>query len=125
MSDGVVHHQLDVYGVWLHVTRSKKAWRALRDTPGIDVPKKIQSLGLTTRVSERDGTMHFAVYLHRDLEGAGLVEITAHEAAHLAGLLLDAVGQPYNGESESFAYLVGWATSWLWQVARGLENTAS
>lgn len=123
MGARVVHHQLDIYGVWLHVTRSRKAWRKLRTQQGLDLPKRIQSLGLTTRVLETDGTMHIAVYLHPDLKDDGLVEIAAHEAAHLAGMLFDAIEASYDGQSEPFAYLVGWATSWLWQVARGLERS--
>ena len=125
MAGRVVHHQLDVYGAWIHVTRSRKAMRAMRKTYGVKIPKKLEVLGLTAHASDRDGSMHFAVFLDKQLDGAGLIEIVAHESAHLAGMLLDSIEAEYDGRSEPFAYLVGWATSWLWQVALGLENPAS
>lgn len=122
MTDRVVHHQVDIYGAWLHCTRSRKAWREMRKEIDRRLPKRVESYGLTSHVVTRDGTVHLCVFLDKRLDGAGLVEVSAHEAAHLAGMLLDGIEADYDGQSEPFAYLVGWATTWLWQVARGLDT---
>ena len=49
--------------------------------------------------------------------GSDLVDLVAHEAAHAAGALLDHIGQAYDGNSEAFAYLVGFIAGWLWEAA--------
>lgn len=112
-------HQLDIYGAWLHVARTERAWTKLRkridSLPDIDDG----SLGFTAREVEDDGTTHLAVFLDAArLAGnhVGTAEIVAHEAAHAAGMLLDHIGQDYDGESEAFAYLVGWMAAWMWGV---------
>lgn len=121
-----VHHQLDVYGAWLHVTRSKKQWRAWRKELHLELPRKIESLGLTTRATDpRDGLMHFCVFIDKRLSDTGLVEIVAHEATHMAGLLLDAIDTSYDGLSEPHAYLVGWATAFIWEHVTGNAGTAT
>lgn len=116
-----VSHQMDVYGAHVHVCRTEKGWRELRRDLKLDISKRVKSVGLTCRVVEpEDGAVHFAVFLDAPLTGAALVEICAHEGAHLAGMLLDHAGQDYDGTSEAFAYLAGWTTSFLWKQARGL-----
>lgn len=42
--------------------------------------------------------------------------IAAHEATHAAGMLLDHIGQDYDGESEALAYLVGFIAAFVWGV---------
>jgi hypothetical protein len=107
-------HQLDVYGVWVHLATDRKQWKTLRKSSNLDLGKP-ESLGLTVRDHRTNGDVHFAVFIDRKALGeAGLVEIVAHEAAHLAGMLFDTIEAPYSGESEPFAYLVGWTTAWLW-----------
>jgi hypothetical protein len=109
-----ISHQLDVYGAWIHLARDRAEWRALKKRTGLKL-QRVESLGLTMRFHESDGGIHLPVFIDVDaLEGAGLVEIIAHEAAHLSGMLLDTCGASYDGESEPFAYLVGFIAAWLW-----------
>lgn len=114
-------HQLDIYGAWIHLTTTPEGWAALRRR-GLDLPDLGGSLGMTSRDPGRDGNVNLAVYLDMARLGgnpAGLIEILAHEAFHVAGMLLDALDEEYDGQSEAMAYLVGWTSAWLWRTANG------
>lgn len=112
------HHVLDVYGAELHLATTERQWDALvrRFDGGLEDDDHV-SLGATCLVLDRElAKAHLVVWLDADTIGAdalGMVVTCAHEAAHAAGMLLDHIRQPYNGESEAFAYLVGWITGWL------------
>lgn len=58
--------------------------------------------------------------LDPDSEPCDAAQLIAHEATHAAGLLLDHIGQPYDGASEAHAYLVGWIVRWVWQQTHRL-----
>ena len=114
-----VSHQLDIYGTWLHVATDRKAWSSLRRR--IDSLAAIEryAIGFTSHDVDDDGQTHLSVFIHVDrLRGnpQGLTEIVAHEAAHAAGLLLDHIGQNYDGESEALGYLVGFIAAYVWGV---------
>jgi hypothetical protein len=109
-----ISHQLDIYGAWIHLACTRAEWKQLKRRHNLDVVKP-ESLGLTMRFHKADGEIHLPVFLDiGKLEGAGLVEIIAHEAAHLSGMLFDTIDASYDGESEPFAYLVGFIAAWLW-----------
>lgn len=108
--------QIDVYGAWLHLARDRDEWSRLQRR--IDSLADIAdgALGFTSRDIGDDGSVNLSVYL--DMEQladnpVGMTEILAHEATHAAGMLLDHIGQEYDGESEALAYLVGFIAAWL------------
>lgn len=109
-------HQLDIYGAWLHHARSLDEWRRIqRRIDSVPTPEE-GVIGLTSRDIGDDGSLNLSIYI--DLERladnpVGLTEILAHEATHAAGMLLDQIGQEYDGESEALAYLVGFIAAWL------------
>lgn len=111
------HHQLDIYGVWLHSATTHKAWRKLRKSTLDSLPElEDGALGFTSRDIEDDGAVHISVFIDaaRLVDNPqGLVEILAHEATHAGGMLLDHVGQEYDGESEALAFLVGFIAAWV------------
>jgi hypothetical protein len=115
----VLHHDLDIYAVHIHVTRSRKAMRAMRATYGVKFEKQLEVFGLTA-VRSRNGVMHACVFIDKDVKGQLLVEIVAHETAHLAGMVFDELDTKITGTSEPFAYLCGWTASCLWRSAREL-----
>lgn len=110
--------QLDIYGVWLHITTDRKGWtRLCKRIDSLD--KEPIGLGYTSRDVEDDGNIHISMYIDAAKHVGnpqGLVEILAHEAAHAAGMLLDFLGQEYDGQSEAFAYLVGFIAATAWDV---------
>ena len=110
------HHQLDIYGVWLHSATTHKSWRKLRKDLASLPEIEDGALGTTSRDLTDDGAVHISVFIDaaRLVDNPqGLVEILAHEAAHAAGMLLDHIGQEYDGESEALAYLVGFIAAWV------------
>jgi hypothetical protein len=111
-----ISHQMDVYSAWLHFARSKAEWKKLRKSTGLSL-SDIGSVGVTDRfVNPKTGLVQFAVYIDvKSQTPLELIEICAHEAVHVAGLLLDHTCVPYDGHSEPLAYLTGWLTSWLWK----------
>jgi hypothetical protein len=116
-----IHKQLDIYGVWLHLARNRREYASLRRYH--DMPtSSLESLGQTARTCETDGTVHLCMYLDVKRLGfgsAGFVEILTHEATHAGAMLLDHVGQEYDGESEALAYLVGFIAAWCWEGCEG------
>lgn len=110
----VVNHQLDIYGVWLHLALTRHEWATLRRRHAKLPP--IASYGLSSLVQDDDDA-HLCLYVAADkLAGnpQGLTEILAHEAAHGAGMILDFIDQEYDGQSEAHAYLVGYLAAWMW-----------
>ena len=113
-----VSHQLDIYGTWLHVCTDRRAWATLRRTVK-DLDPLEDPLGLTSHDIDPDGQTHISMFIDMDrLAGnpIGLCEIVAHEATHAATMLLDHIGQKYDGESEALAYLVGFIAAYCWGV---------
>lgn len=122
----IASHQLDVYGMWVHVATRQKDWRRIRKAVSHTIQKNVDSVGLTVRTRDSDGVFHLVVFIAADRLGpAGLVEVCAHEAAHVATMLFDEIGQKVSWKSEPYAYLTGWATSFIWQAASGILETAS
>lgn len=77
------------------------------------------AIGFTSRDTGDDGSLHVSVFIDTARladNPQGLTEMLAHEATHAGGMLLDAIGQEYDGESEALAYLVGFIAAWLWQT---------
>ncbi|MCR1785316.1 hypothetical protein KVF89_22440 [Nocardioides carbamazepini] len=114
-------HQLDIYGVWLHHARDDKAWQKLQRR--IDSLPDIEAgaLGFTSRDIGDDGSINLSVFVDRERlndNPVGLTEILAHEATRAAGMLLDHIGQEYDGLSEALAYLVGFIAAWLHEGCR-------
>ena len=115
-------HVLDIYNVHLHAVTTRKAWAKLRkDMPHLDENPGLGHTHLFEWIPN-DGTLperHVALYIdvkaHRD-DHAELINTCAHEATHAAGMILDQIKARYDGNSEPFAYLVGWLTAWLWNL---------
>jgi hypothetical protein len=115
-------HELDIYRSHVHVATDRGQWASLRrkittleDEPGLGFTQ------LHVFVPDRPGphVPHVAVFVDVEAHGdnfCGLIETCAHEAVHVAAMLLDHLGEEYDGESEALAYLVGWATRWLWDA---------
>lgn len=110
-------HVLDVYDAELHLATTERQWAALvRRFEGALAAEDIASVGACAFTVDTSWTPHLVFWLHADLIGdnaLGMVTTCAHEAAHGAAMLLDHVGQSYDGKSEALAYLVGWLTRWL------------
>lgn len=115
-----VSHQLDVYGAWVHVARTRGEWALLRRRVRSLDPKPSDSAGATTHVqwtSDKGRTVsHWVVWVDVDaaLDAHDMLDTVAHEATHVAAGLLEHIGQA-GGDSEALAYLVGWTTAWLWR----------
>jgi hypothetical protein len=111
----VRHHVLDIYGAHLHLATTRREWSGLRRR--IDSLPELHGIGMTSRDITDDGGIHLSVFLDMNLladNPGAQVEIISHEATHAAGMLLDEIGQEYNGQSEALAYLVGFIAAWLW-----------
>jgi hypothetical protein len=112
------HHVLDVYDAELHLATTPRQWDALvrRFDGGLE-PDDCNGVGTTTLVLDREKYVpHLIVWIDAATIGdnaLGMVTTCAHEAAHVATMLLDHVRESYDGESEALAYLVGWVTRWL------------
>lgn len=116
-------HQVDVYGAWLHAVTTPRGWAKL--AKDVDSLPEIEegALGFTSRDVDDDGGVHLSVYVDAKRlvdNPAALTEVLAHEAAHAAGMLLDHIGQEYDGESEAFAYLIGFIAAWLYEATVGV-----
>lgn len=119
-------HLLDVYSVWLHVATDRKQWNTLRKTITSLEKRPPDSIASTKHEAEEINggaqVQHFVVYINLAAHtGDGrlperIVETCAHEAAHVAGLILDHFSVEYDGCTEPHAYLVGWVTQWLWEA---------
>lgn len=113
------HTTVDPYGVELHLATTERQWSALvsRFGDGGLEDDHNNGIGATCLVLDRETYVaHLVVWLDADTIGddaLAMVTTCAHEAAHAAGMLLDHVREKYDGESEAFAYLVGWVTRWL------------
>jgi hypothetical protein len=107
-------HLLDIYDVQLHAATTKRQWNNLRRTHH-QIPKLGRVCAYTTFFGDgKRGILVF--YLDARMKPDRLVQFAAHEATHGAGLLFDEMAATYNGESEPFAWLVGWLTRWLWEA---------
>lgn len=109
-------HLMDVYSAWLHLATTRAQYRQIGKSRNLAV-SKVKSAGLTEMFTHaRSGLVEFSVYVDtRHQTAEELLELCAHEATHVAGMLLDRCGTAYDGESETLAYLVGWLTMWLWR----------
>lgn len=114
-----ISHQLDIYGCWIHLARTRGEWRKLRRTVTSIDKAAHESAGSTTHTQWKSDkgrvVSHWVVWVDVDaaLDDIDLLDTVAHEATHVAAGLLEHVGQP-GGDSEALAYLVGWVTAWLW-----------
>jgi hypothetical protein len=115
----LISHHLDVYGAKLYLARERDEWTRLKKQTGFKLDK-IDSVGLTQLILDREtGQVHFCVFIDvRNHPKGELIQTCAHEAAHIAGMMLDHIDTDYDGHSEPFAYLVGWTTTWLWEHVR-------
>lgn len=124
----IPEHQLDIYDdVTLYlITRPKDydRWCDERFDDG-HRPAAWKSVGMVATGHQGDGTdglpvLHVVICLdgrvlaHEDTTVAEVAKIVAHEATHAAGMILDHVGQEYDGVTEALAYLVGWLVKWVW-----------
>jgi hypothetical protein len=104
------------YGAELHLATTERQWATLAARFELDEDDN-NGVGTTTLVLDREKFVpHLVVWLDVATIGddaLGMVTTCAHEAAHVAGMLLDHVRESYDGASEAFAYLVGWVTRWL------------
>lgn len=114
-----VSHFIEVYGCWVHLARTRAEWKKLRKTvESIDF-KPSDAAGSTTHAQWKSDKgrciSHWIIWIDvgAALDDNDLLDTVAHEATHMAAGLLEHVGQP-GGDSEALAYLVGWATSWLY-----------
>jgi len=112
-------YQMDIYGAWLHLATDRRGWGTLRrrfeNVPPAD------AIGFTSFVVKRDG-VHICMFLDMgilDGNNVGLVEMLTHEATHASTMLLDHIGEEYNGQSEALAYLTGFIAAWLWIGCNG------
>ncbi|KAB2806985.1 hypothetical protein F9L07_28545 [Pimelobacter simplex] len=115
-----ITHQLDIYGVHLHLATDRRQWSTLRRKLTF-LDKTVDHLGLTTFatwVPNKPGAsipyLVFWIDLAAHATDADLINTLAHEASHGAGQVLDWVSHKVPGTDEPHAYLVGWLTEWLW-----------
>ena len=107
-------HRLDIFScIVLHHVRTSGEWKRLRRTiTSMDAPPDAMGhTGTHGRVDEDE--LHVVIYTRPGLTALDAVATCAHEAVHAAGKILDHVGQSYDGQSETLAYLVDWLTVWL------------
>lgn len=119
----IAQRTLDLYYADFRLVTSKKSWRKLnRQIPVGDPPT---SAGYTIRLTDQEtARQHVTVWVdlgwhdkHPDSQ-AELLRTCIHEATHAAAMVLDGIGQAYDGSSEPLAYLVEWIASWLWAAAQ-------
>lgn len=119
--------RLDPYGAHLHLACKKRDWTRLQrrfgDALGTQVPDSIGEARLVLH-TENPGA-HLVVWI--DLATAPLaldgMRTAVHEGVHVGAMLLDHIGQEYDGQSEALAYLVDHVVSWLWeQIAPHYEG---
>lgn len=123
-----VHHNLDIYDAVLHLVSTVAQYeRVCTELAGPDGGwRPWHSVGQVQTFHSGDGTdglpefhvvicMDGRVLTHEDTQLGDRIRLSAHEATHAAGLILDHAGQEYDGVSEAQAYLVAWLTEWIWQ----------
>lgn len=108
---------IEPYGVRLRLATTERHWASLRRGFGDQTPRLPDSIGYTqslihSSVNQQAVLVWIAVEKIPTSREAMLVAV--HEAVHAAGMVLDHIGQHYDGGSEALAYLVDWVTSWLW-----------
>lgn len=114
-----IHHRLDVYGTHLHLATDRRALATLRrQLPELD--KGPHTVGGSTIIGNPEGatrTTHLVIWIDVDAHHTddALVDTIAHESTHAGALLLDHIGQAYDGDSEALAYLVGFIAGWTWR----------
>ncbi len=118
-----VTHTLDIYSAVVHLATTQKQWDRLRKTVD-SLDAEPGGLGFTScdvfEATDGGTVPHLSIFIDRKAHAdsvSALVNTCAHEAAHAAGMLLNHLGQPYDGNSEAHAYLVGWLAQWLWDHA--------
>lgn len=109
-----IEHTLDIYGVTLYQARNGREWAAIRKSREPQLGESPKCAGMTEMHTSNDGSMTFTVYVRPTDDPREVINTCAHEAAHVAGQILDAANAEYDGLNEPFAYLVGWITQWLW-----------
>jgi hypothetical protein len=116
----LLERQIDVYGAFLYLARSAADVGLARERfPGIHELDHAMVGGTTPILDTEDPLAGFHVIVYIDVAAnqtrpGVLINTIAHESAHAAGMILDHFGQPYDGDSEAHAYLVGWIAEWLW-----------
>lgn len=118
MAKKPAHHVLDIYGAHLWLAVTPRQWAKLVDRfeGSIDEDDR-DSIGATALILDsKSSTPHIVVWLDVDRFGddaLGCVETTAHEATHVATLLLTHLRHTIRSIDEPHAYLVGWVTRWM------------
>lgn len=110
-----VHHVLDVYGAHLWLATGPKQLRRLSDK--FEDDGLGGGLGTTSLILDQQRhTPHVVIWIDVEAHAAdalALVQTCAHEAAHVATMLLRHIGHTIRSEDEPHAYLVGWVTAWI------------
>ena len=93
-------HFIDMFGVWIYITDSKKRFKRMLDHVGVD-HGDMNTYGRTFKtVSNEDGRMRIYIYFTRDE-----ISTLVHESIHAAEYILDHIGEPPSWDGEIFAYL--------------------
>ena len=107
---------IDIYGGTIYHARTVDEWAAVARRLG-GALGEVNSVGRCELVVDTEANAPvLVVYVERADPGQELSRmVTAtHEAVHAGAMLLDHIGQPYDGGSEALAYLVEWIAAWLW-----------
>ena len=125
------NNKIDIYGVDLYIVYSESEYKKLttkinnqlKDTQTLNYPSNTVAATGYFLPSDAMGSpvVIFAVNMGT-FTRLQLVNISAHEATHAAGFILEGIDAEYNGDSEPFAYLVAWLTAWLYeQISQKVE----
>ena len=105
------------YAAKLHLATTPQQWAALQRRFRGALETDPDSVGSVNRIidTEDSNRAHLVVWVDVIALGnaRGGLMCVVHESVHVAGMLLDHIGQPYDGESEALAYLAEWVASWL------------
>lgn len=111
-------HRLDIYPAVLHYTTKRKDLYAHLSEVGRREGDADASGFTCSDLEKTTGDLHVLIFLdakwhkeHHDPE-TELLRARVHECVHAAGMILDHVGQEYDGSSEALAYLADWIFTW-------------
>lgn len=117
-----VSHQLDIYGAWLWVATDKPGWRTLQKRWNVGPVDALGGAVLEvdkTRPGNEPQVMVMIDVAKHQGDKHLMLNTVVHEATHAGTMLLDHIGQDYDGESEALAYLVGFIAAFAWEVCAG------
>lgn len=119
---------IEPWGYELHAAYTPEQWAHAAKTFGLEDDPGSQ--GRTDHFTHNPTdpaipqTQVWLVWINaaQDQYPAARANVIAHEATHVAMMLLEHVGTRHLND-ETTAYLIGWITQWLWENFPETENT--